>query len=594
MNKREIRKLVDLCDAGEFLKVERSARKAIKKNPKDAVAYKALGTALEKLGKKKPARDAMEKSLKLNPFDAQSWFNFGNQHKEIGNHDMAVHCYQKAIILKLGYAEAYNNLGNTLKMMGRNEEALKAFWTGVRLAPHLVDIQLNWGNLLFAVGRHSEAKKAFECAIAIDKEFIPAHNAMIFVMDLEPDTTPQMAYDERVKWAKQFADPLWQDSLHPNDPDPDRKLRIGYVSGDFREHSAARVFGGMLLEYDKKHFEVFCYSNSKHPPDEYTKHFKGAVHHWRDVSEMGDAHVADVVRADEIDILMDLSGHTGGNRLLSFARRPAPIQGTAWGYVTGTGMKAMDFMFADPVLIPPDEQKYYAEKLVYLPSYGGCLAGQPFPDVSELPALSGDKVIAFGSLNRMAKMTPEGFQLWADVLRAVPNSGIIIKAGELADQQSRDGLLEHFTRMGLDAGRFIIRGGSPWEDHMATYREIDICLDTFPQTGGATTTEALMMGVPVITLRTPTCAGRPSSALLTAVGLTDWIAETPADYVRLAAEKAADLTALAALRKGMRERFLASPVGDNKLYCRAVETEYRRMWREWCASKVVDMERAVA
>lgn len=593
MKKSEINKLVELCDAGKFDVVEGRARAAIKKNKADAVAWKALGTALWSQDKKGHLA-ALERSLKLNPFDAQCWFNVARSHKDIGHHDMAVHCYQKAIILKPEYPEAYNNLGNTLKMMGRNDEALNAFRAGVRMAPHMVDIQLNWGNQLFAVGRHAEAKKVFECAIAIKKDFIPAHNAMIFVMDLEPETTSEDAYNERVKWAREFAEPLWSNSLHPNDPDPDRKLRIGYVSGDFREHSAARVFGGMLLEYDKSQFEVFCYSNSKHPPDEYMKHFKAAVDHWRDVSELGDVHVADIVRDDEIDILVDLSGHTGGNRLLSFARKPAPIQVTAWGYVTGTGMRAMDYMFADPVLIPPDEQKYYVEKLRYLPCYGACLAGQPFPDVSPLPALNGDGLIAFGSLNRMAKMTPEGFKLWADVLRAVPNSGIIIKAGELADEQSRAALLENFTKMGLDPGRFIIRGGSPWADHMATYREIDIALDTFPQTGGATTTEALMMGVPVVTLRTPTCAGRPSSAILTAVGLPDWIAETPADYVRIAVEKARDLQALAKVRDGLLSRFLASPVGDNKAYCRAVETEYRAMWREWCQQKVVDKVRAVA
>ncbi len=350
----------------------------------------------------------------------------------------------------------------------------------------------------------------------------------------------------------------------------------------------------MLLEYDKSQFEVFCYSNSKHTPDEFAKHFKDAVDHWRPVQDMGDIRVAEAVRNDEIDILVDLSGHTGGNRLLSFARRPAPIQVTAWGYVTGTGMRAMDYMFADPVLIPPDEQKHYTEEIRHLPCYGACLAGQPFPDVGPQPALHGDGLVSFGSLNRMAKMTPAGFDLWAAVLRAVPNSGIIIKAGELADQQSRDGLLEHFTKMGLDPGRFIIRGGSPWEDHMAAYNEIDIALDTFPHTGGTTTMECLMMGVPVVTLRHGTASGRASAAILTALGMTDWIAETPADYVRIAMEKAANLPALVAVRAGLRGRMLNSPVGDNLAYTKAVEAEYRWMWRKWCSQKVVDKQKAVA
>lgn len=594
VNKTQLAKCVALCEAGSFKVVEDLTRKMIRKNKKDAAAYKALGVALWSQ-KKKGDLDALKKSVNLNPLDAQSWFNLARSFKDQGMKEEAVVCYNKAIILKPEYPEAYNNLGNTLKDLSRRDEALKAFWMAVRMAPHMVEIQLNLGNELFACGRHAEALRVFECAVAIKSDFVDAHNAMIFVNDLEPCTTAQSAYEQRLRWAEKFTEHLWTDNLHPNDPDPDRKLNIGYVSGDFREHSAARVFGGMILQADKTQFEIFCYHNSKHPSDSYTEEFKGAANHWRDISMLTDEDAAEAIRADEIDILVDLSGHTGGNRLLSFARKPAPIQVTAWGYVTGTGMRAMDYMFADPVLIPPDEQKYYAEKLRYLPAYGGRMQGEPFPDVNPLPALNGDGLISFGSLNRMAKMTPEGFQLWVDVLNAVPNSGLIIKAGELGDEQSREEMLQTFVKLGVDKGRLIVRGGSPWEDHMAAYNQIDIVLDTFPQTGGATTMEALMMGVPVVTLRHPTCAGRPSAAILTAIGLSDWIADTPADYVRIAKEKAANLERLSALRQNLRAQFLKSPVGDNVGYCRAVEKEYRLMWQEWCekstpGKKVLDKE----
>jgi predicted O-linked N-acetylglucosamine transferase (SPINDLY family) len=390
-------------------------------------------------------------------------------------------------------------------------------------------------------------------------------------------------YGERKKWDEIYAAPLWQDTPHTNDPTPTRRLRIGYVSADFRAHSAARIFGGMLTRYDHSQFDVFAYSNLNGKDDEITELFKRNVTAWRNIVGVSDEAVAEMIREDEIDILVDLSGHTAGNRLLVFARKPAPIQITAWGYATGTGMRAMDVFFTDPVMVPPNEKPYFTEEVRYLPSVVGAFFNEPFPDVNELPALS-DGIITFGSLNRLTKVSAEAYRVWAEVLLAVPRSRLILKTPELNDAAVRERVAGHFTQAGVAAERIIMRGKSSWHDHMQAYNQIDMALDPFPHGGGVTALEGLMMGVPVITLRWPTVVGRLSASIMTTLGLTDWITETQEQYVALAIRKASDLQSLAELRQQLRGMFTSSIIGDQVAYTRAVEQEYRLLWKEWCAN----------
>jgi predicted O-linked N-acetylglucosamine transferase (SPINDLY family) len=246
-------------------------------------------------------------------------------------------------------------------------------------------------------------------------------------------------------------------------------------------------------------------------------------------------------------------------------------------------MRAMDVFFADPVIVPPQEKQYFTEEVRYLPCAVGAFFTEQFPYVNELPALS-DGFITFGSLNRLAKVSAEAYRAWAGVLLAAPRSKLILKAGELNNAAIRERVVEHFTQAGVAADRIIMQGGTSWHEHMQAYHQIDIALDPFPQGGGVTALEGLMMGVPMITLRWPTIAGRISASIMKTLGLPDWIAETPEEYVELAIQKAGDLQSLAERRQQLRGIFTSSVIGDQVAYARAVEQEYRQLWREWCAS----------
>ena len=387
----------------------------------------------------------------------------------------------------------------------------------------------------------------------------------------------------RKEWDAAYAALLGQqDLVHTNDSIPTRSLRLGYVSADFRTHSAARVFGGMLTQYDRSQFEVFAYSNYKGKDDEITELFRKSVTVWRNIAGLSDDEVAKLIREDRIDILVDLSGHSAGNRLLVFARKPAPIQITAWGYATGTGMRAMDVFFTDPVMVPPQEKQYFTEEIRYLPSVVGSFFTEKLPDVNELPALS-DGVVTFGSFNRLVKVSEEAYRAWAKVLLAMPRSKLILKAQELNNASARERVAGYFTKAGVAADRIIMLKGSSWHEHMQTYNQIDLALDPFPHGGGVTALEGLVMGVPVINLRWPTMTGRLSASIMTTLGLPDWIAETQEEYVDLAIQKATDLQSLSTLRQKLRSTFTSSVIGDQAAYARAVEKEYRQLWQEWCA-----------
>lgn len=591
MNKSRLKKLITLFEQEKYEDLEAVALGYIKANKKDGLAWKALGTAL--YCQNKDAVPACRRAIELLPTDSQAYFNFANVLYRIeGQKQQAIAYYRRALELKPDYAECYSNLGNALAGVGEPYEALKSYFAGIKLAPHLVNIQLNMGNCYLTIGQHARALRMYQMALEIKPDFIEASNAILFARDLFPDQSVHGAQSDRRTWAAKFADPLIQNKRHRNVPDPERRLKIGYVSADFREHSAARSCGSIIVHHDREKFEVFAYDTTHRDADDYTKMFKANVDHWRKITKTGDQEVADIIRKDGIDILVDLSGHSGGNRLQVFARKPAPIQCTGWGYATGTGMKAMDVLFADKTTIPDDEVGLYAEEVRHLSCIDGPLWVETFPEVSESPALM-DGNISFGSLNRMAKVTQGTLELWARVLKAVPNSGMIIKAGEFSEENPRERVLKSFADLGIPPERLILVGATPWYEHMEAYQQIDISLDPFPQGGGVTTLEGLMMGVPVIALRWPTIPGRVSASILTRTGLGDWVAETQDDYVAKAVAKASDIPALAALRKETRGMFQRT-VGNGKAYAIEVEAQYRFLWRRWCEkqgkSEIVDTE----
>ena len=527
---------------------------------------------------------SFEHAFAINPEYAEAHNNRGNTPRDLQHLHAALESYDRAIQLKPDLAEAHCNRGALLEKMGQHEAALESLTKAITLQPDGADAYSHLATVHFSRGDMQSGIGFIRKALSLDPRMVNTHSALIFELDLlaGPDTAAQQ--QERGHWNQLHAEPLMKARDYVNDPDPQRPLRIGYVSGDFNDHSAASSFLLLLASFDRSLFEVIAYSNSS-TKDEITASIQSRVTLWRDIYELSDDAAADLILHDRVDLLVDLSGHTKGNRLLVFARKPAPVQVSAIGYPTGTGMQAMDALFSDAVVIPPEERELYAEDVRYLPSVI-MYSRNPddFPPVNELPALSSN-VITFGAFNRLAKITEESLIVWVRLLQTLPQSALILKAGEFDDQVVRTQLMAPFIKAGIAPERISILGKTPWAGHMHALNRVDIALDTLPHGGGITTLEGIMMGIPVVTLRWPTFAGRASASLLTSLGLTDWIAENPDQYMEIAIEKSRDLDSLAALRARLRPQFAASIFGNPAVMVKAIENEYRKLWQEWCARR---------
>jgi predicted O-linked N-acetylglucosamine transferase (SPINDLY family) len=339
----------------------------------------------------------------------------------------------------------------------------------------------------------------------------------------------------------------------------------------------------VLQNHDKTQFEIACYSCSV-AQDERTEDFRRIADKWVDASQWSDRILADRVYADRIDILIDLSGHSAGHRLGAFARKPAPIQVTAWGHGTGTGLPSIDYLFCDPITMPPSMRHLFAEKLYDLPCIITTEAPPPDLRPSDPPVLS-NGYVTFGVFNRMAKVSDDAVAVWAAILKRVPDSRLLMKDGALNEEAVRAGLRERFAARGVAPERIDFLGYTPREQHLAAFGNVDICLDPFPQNGGVSTWEALHMGVPVVAKLGDVPVNRLSSAILGSIGLSDWVAGSVDEYVSIAATRASMPESLKALRHALAAKIAASAAGNGALYTRAVEQAYRAMWEDYCRSR---------
>ncbi len=616
---REIEKLLSLFAQGCLAEAESLAKLMTARYSFYGLGWKVLGAVHVQTGQSANAFSSMQKAAALLPHDAEAHSNLGITLHNLGLLFDAEASYRSALDIDPVFAEAHNNLGMTLKDMGRLGDACVSFRQALQIKPDYPDALSNLGFLLYEqrclgeaeaclkrvlnfrpdcveshcnlsatlleAGQVDEAEEHLRQALKGRPDFSDVHSNLIFVQDLMTGMDIAFLQNERKRWNTVHAAHLYPQRAHRNRPDPERRLRIGYVSADFRMHSAAYVFGTMLVNFDPDRFEVFAYSNSTRE-DLLTRHFQKSVTQWRKIAGLSDDAVAELIRQDEIDILVDLSGHSSGNRLLVFARKPAPIQITAWGYIGGTGLNTMDVFFADPVVVPPEEKQFYAEQVRYLPCAIGYFHHHTAPEINVLPAMT-SKGVTFGSFNRLVKNSQETYRVWAEVLQACPDSRMIIKTPALDDAGTRGWVTGHFTRAGIAPERIILQGNTSRDAHMAAFNQIDIALDPFPHGGGVTALEGMMMGVPVVTLRWGSLVGRLSATILSTLGLSDWIAETPEQYVEIALRKAGDLQSLAALRQQLRGIFTSSIIGDQIAYVKAVEQEYRLLWREWCSTSSI-------
>ena len=530
------------------------------------------------------AEQLLQKLRVYRPSDLTVLYSLAEIGYITGRPDAVIEIMQRCIALDPNDAGAYHNLGNALRTKGMHDEALEALATAIRLTPDLADAHNTLGLTLKDLGRTDEAVAAFRKSVALNPAFAVAHSNLLLFLNYQTGVSPREIFSEHRQWSRSHEVPM-KSRIAPflNDRIPERELHVGYVSSDLRQHSVAYFLLPLLEHHDRQQVRVTAYSTSA-VVDETTRRIMQSVDVWRPVAGASDEQLAAQIRADGIDILVDLAGHTAGHRLQTFALKPAPVQITWLGYPGTTGLDAMDYRCSDPWADPPaDTTRFSSEHVLRLPRTTWCYvppAGSP--PVAPPPALT-ESTVTFGSFNNFGKISDATLDMWAEILRRTPGSRLILKnvamRSPAAVAQSRDRLASR----GISAERLELLGkDASLIDHLTQYHRIDISLDTFPYHGTTTTCETLWMGVPTITLAGPNHASRPGVSLLTTVGLDDLIAQTPQEYVDKAVELAGDLPRLAEIRAGLRQVMLESPLMDAPSFARDMEAGYRDVWRAWC------------
>ena len=559
-------------------------RQALALKPNYPEACSNLGVALKDQGDLDAAVAAHRRAIALNPNYAEAYSNLGSALQAQGQLDAAVAALRQAIALNPRLPEAHNNLGNALQAQGQLDAAVAALRQAIALKPRYAEAFNNLGVILCDTGRFDESITAHRQALALAPDEAWIHSNLVLALHYHPAGDAQTIAAEQRNWNLQHAAPLKRYfQPHTNDRAPERRLRIGYVSPDFRDHVVGRNVMPLFKHMDCGQFEAFCYADVA-VSDPLTEEFRRRAGTFRVVSGMSHTALAERIRADGIDILVDLALHTAGNRLPVFARRPAPVQVTFAGYPGSTGLDAIGYRLTDPYLDPlePGVDERYVEKSMRLPATFWCydpLEACP-PAVGPLPAL-GKGQVTFGCLNNFCKVNDGVLKLWARVLAGVAGSRLVLLAEE---GSHRERTLEALEGLGVSRARVRFEAKRPRGAYLKLYQQIDIGLDTVPYNGHTTSLDSYFMGVPVVTLVGRTVVGRAGFSQLMNLGLPELIGRTEEQYVQIARGWAGDLGRLAGLRAGLRGRMEASPLMDGQAFACGIEAAYRQMWRRWCAT----------
>jgi predicted O-linked N-acetylglucosamine transferase (SPINDLY family) len=555
---------------------------AVARDPGTAELHANHAAILRKLGRLAEAETAARAALQLDPGCVGAHNNLGNLLRDAGRFDESAVCFRAAISLAPGFADAWVNLAWVLALAGHAQQAEEASRQAIACEPKNADAHNNLGLALMRQGRLVEAEAALRDALALRPDFALPHSNILFCLNYRPDASAEEIFAEYRRWDHVHARPLL--TAQPNfdlDRSPDRRLRIGYVSPDFRQHAVALFAEPLLAAHDRSVVEVHCYGEVP-APDAVTQRLRELADHWHSTVGLSDAELAEQIRRDRIDVLVDLAGHTAGNRLLAFARRPAPIQ-VEWllGHGYSSGLSAMDAFLADAALAPPGAERLFSERLVRLSRIP--LAYAPpdeMPDVAPLPA-SANGHITFGYFGRTVRLNDNVLAIWTRILHAVPGSRLMLNSAPFGEPAGRRQMFARFAALGIQPERLDLVHTSPQPHTWAAYGQIDIALDPFPHNAGTTTIEALWQGVPVLSLAGRPTVGRFGASILHAVGLDDWITGDVEGYVQRAVTAAADIAPLTRLRAGLRARFAASPLCDAAGLAREFEAAYRTLWRQW-------------
>ncbi len=590
---------VALHDAGRLQEAEASYRRALKIKPDYADAHCNMGTLLQDMGRLTEAETSHRRAIRLAPDLVDAHYNLGNTFRAQGRLEDAVQSYRRALEMRPAYihaccnlgivlqdqgkleeaeamlrrtlelkpdhVEAYSNLGNTLKEQGRLMEAEACYRRALELNPELAEVHNNLGILLQDMGNLDEAEVCYRHALALKPDYFKAHSNLLFLLNYNPGITQQLAFEEARRYGasvtahanKRYS--KWSCTKRP------KRLRIGFVSGDFRNHPVGYFLENLLRYLDREAFELYAYPTDPWT-DELTLRIKSYFAAWHPIYGLNDEAAAKRIHDDGVHILVDLSGHSRYNRLPMFAMKPAPVQ-VAWlGYFATTGVAEMDYLIADPVTLPESQERYFTEKIWRLPETRLCFS-RPDVDiaVSLLPALA-NGYVTFGCFNNLAKMNDDVVMLWSRVLNSVADSRLFLKSKQLGEEAVRQQTIERFAAHGITAERLILDGAESRAKYFEAYHHVDISLDPFPYPGGTTTVESLWMGVPVLNLSGESFLFRQGAGFLSNTGLEEWFVTSQDEYVAKAKSYAADLSGLAGFRNRLRQQVETSPVMDGQRF----------------------------
>jgi len=569
---------------GDLKGTRQSFRKIIDLAPANELAHYNYANACKNQDRFQEAIDHYKIAIQLKPEFTMAYINIGNAMVHQGDLDQAIEHYQQAIRLDPGYIRAYNNLGSALQRQVKIKESIESYRKAVQLDLSIAESHYNLGTALQENGQFTDAIDSYRKALDLNPEFKIARSNLLFLLSYNVMCDPDLMLREHQVWDHIHGGPGKAKTFtHPRERRSSSRIRVGYVSSDFKHHAVSHFFEAILKHHDRSRIEVFCYAEVK-KADEVTKRLQYYSENWRFITSMNDREAAQQIYEDGIDILIDLGGHTANNRLMIFTYKPAPIQATYLGYFTTTGLSAMDYWITDERLHPGDTIELATEALYRLPRC--CLCYLPPADAPEVcPEHNIDREITFGSFNSLIKISPQVIKLWSKVLLAVPESKLLLKSRQMADQTLQQNLLDRFSQHGIAETRLVMMPHTKtFSEHLDTYRMVDIALDTIPRSGVTTTAEALWMGVPVITLAGKRFIERISMDMLASIGLDEMIASTEEEYVNCANRLANNPGRRKALRSSLRHMMAESGLCNGKEMAATLECAYQDMREKYLLS----------
>ena len=553
---------------------------AILIQPNHPQSHSNLGAAYKELGKTEKAMSYYQKAISIKPDYADAHNNLGISFNELNEIQKAITCYQKAINIQPDYADAYYNLGNALHKLNKHQEAIISYEKVIQINPNYAAAYYNLGNVLSILGEFQKAISCYQKAIDSKKNYALAYNNMLFTL-LYLEGADHKFCLSRAKGFRSSLKPINDDLLikYQFNTKP-KKLRIGFVSGDLREHPVGFFLLGTLNYLKNENLELIAYSNSQ-IKDSINIKLKSYFTNWREIESQSNMDVINTIRKDGIHILIDLSGHSDKNRLPIFINRPAPIQASWISYPGTTGIPEIDYMIGDRFVIPENESGHFTEKIFRLPNMWVCFTPPDFNiDISEPPVIK-NGYVTFGSFNHLSKINKKVIFLWAKVLKSIPKSKLFLKTKQLNDSYLKEKIISEFKGNGIDLNSIILEGSSPRNKLLNSYNKIDIALDPFPYSGGVTSLEAIWMGVPVLTKKGSRFVSHTTESINHNLGMPDWVADNENEYVKKAIKFSSNLQFLIEINKNLRQKAIKSPLFNSPLFAKQLNNAFWEMWNKY-------------